>query len=72
MAKIHPFSKRFAKKLRDERLKNNLSQEKLAFKAGVTRNYISMIERGERTPTVTKLYDIAKAMNTEPWELLKC
>jgi len=71
MVKIHPFSKRFAKKLKEERLRRNLSQEKLAFKAGVSRNFISMIERGERTVTVTKLSDIAKAMGIEAWELLR-
>lgn len=64
-------TKRFAVKLKQERLKRGISQEKLALKAGVSRNFISMIERGERTVTVTKLFDIAKAMDMEAWQLIK-
>jgi transcriptional regulator with XRE-family HTH domain len=39
---------KFGKKVREERLKLNLSQEKLAAKAGVHRTYIGMIERAEK------------------------
>lgn len=42
------------------RIKNNLTQEKLAQKAGFSKDYISMIERGERTPS-----DKAKAKFAE-------
>lgn len=33
------------------RLYNNFTQEKLAEKSGFSKDYISMIERGERTPS---------------------
>lgn len=65
------FTNKFAKKLKEERLARNISQEKLAFSAGVSRNFISMIERGERTVTLTKLNDIARVLGVEPWQLLK-
>jgi len=71
VAKIHPFSIKFSKRLKQERLKRNMSQERLGFKAGVSRNFISMIERGERNLTITKLHDIAKALELEAWELLR-
>ncbi len=63
--------KKFSAKLRVERLKRNLSQEALAEKARLSRNFIVMLERGERNVTITTLEDIARAMNMEPWELLR-
>ena len=54
--------KRFGKRVRDERLKRGLSQEKLAEKAKVHRTYIGMIERGEKNITLTNIEKIAKAL----------
>ena len=45
-------NKRFGRRVRELRLARGLSQEKLAFEAGVHRAYLSGIERGERHPTV--------------------
>ncbi len=61
----------FSKRLREVRLDRNLSQETLAQKAKVSRNFIGMLERGERNITIATLEDIAKALNIEVWELLK-
>lgn len=33
------------------RIKNKLTQKKLAQKSGLSKDYISMIERGKRTPS---------------------
>ena len=63
--------KRLSKRLRDERTKLNLSQETVAQRAKVSRNYIGMLERGERNPTVSKLEDIAGALGMEASELLR-
>lgn len=63
--------KKFSKKLREERLNRNLSQETLAQKAKLSRNFIGMLERGERNVTISALENIARALNMEPWELLK-
>lgn len=63
--------KKFSKRLKEERLRRNLSQETLAQKAKLSRNFIGMLERGERNVTVATLDDIARALNIEVWELLR-
>jgi transcriptional regulator with XRE-family HTH domain len=39
----------FGKQVRDRRLQENFSQEELAQKVGISRNYLSQIERGQST-----------------------
>ena len=53
---------KFGEKVKDERIKQNLSQEKLAEKAGVHRTYIGMIERAEKNITLESIEKIAKAL----------
>jgi len=55
-----------------KRLRNslNISQEKLSELAGVSIDYISLIERGKRTPSIKRLCLIANALGVEPYELL--
>jgi transcriptional regulator with XRE-family HTH domain len=47
--------KSFGQRVREERLKQNLSQESLAEKAGVHRTYIGMIERAEKNISLTNI-----------------
>lgn len=62
---------KFARKLRNERAERGFSQESLAAAAGLSRNYIGMIERGESNLTLGTLERLAKALRMESWELLK-
>ncbi|MEA5569604.1 helix-turn-helix transcriptional regulator [Calothrix sp. UHCC 0171] len=55
----------FGQKVREERLKQNLSQEQLADKAGVHRTYIGMIERAEKNITLINIGKIAKALEIQ-------
>ncbi|BAY63070.1 helix-turn-helix transcriptional regulator [Calothrix sp. FACHB-1219] len=59
----------FGKKVRKERLKKGLSQEKLAEIAGVHRTYIGMVERAEKNITLLNIEKIAIALNIEVSEL---
>jgi transcriptional regulator with XRE-family HTH domain len=54
---------KFGEKVREERLKQGLSQEKLASKVGVHRTYIGMIERAEKNITLENIEKVAKALN---------
>lgn len=58
--------KAFSEVLRDLRVKNNLSQEKLAEYCDLDRTYISLLERGQRQPTITTLFKLTKALNISP------
>lgn len=53
---------KFGEKVRDERIRQNLSQEKLAENAGVHRTYIGMIERAEKNITLESIEKLAKAL----------
>ena len=59
-----------ARSLRRLRQKRGLSQEELADRAGLNRNYVGMIEREENAPTVDALELLAKALDINAAELL--
>ncbi|MBZ8181497.1 MAG: helix-turn-helix transcriptional regulator [Oscillatoria sp. PMC 1051.18] len=40
-----------------------ISQEELADRAGIHRTYVSQIERGLKSPTLSVLFDISKALD---------
>jgi transcriptional regulator with XRE-family HTH domain len=48
-----------------------MAQEQLAHWSGVHPTYVSQVERGLLSPTVTKLGYIAKALDTSPSTLLR-
>lgn len=53
---------KFGQKVRNERLRQSLSQEQLADKAGLHRTYIGMIERAEKNITLLNIQKIANAL----------
>lgn len=62
--------KSFGKKVRDERTKRGISQERLGELAKVHRTYIGMIERAEKNITLTNIEKIAKALNVRVRDLI--
>lgn len=60
----------FGTRVREERLKRNLSQEELASFARVHRTYIGMIERAEKNITLKNIEKVATALNIPINELL--
>jgi len=62
---------RFRKALRELRTERGLSQDELAARAGLDRNYIGMIERGARNPAIVNVVKIAEALDVTPSELFR-
>ena len=60
-----------AQNLRRLRLDKGLSQEELALRAGVDRTYISALERGVYSATVTMIGKLAAVLGVEPAMLLE-
>jgi transcriptional regulator with XRE-family HTH domain len=48
----------------------DISQEELGYRANLDRTYIGGIERAERLPSVVAIYDIAKGLSIQPFELM--
>ena len=61
----------FAKNLKLYRNQKGISQEKLAELAGLHRTYISAVERERRNISLENIERIAKALEIEPYLLLK-
>ncbi|OAB38719.1 transcriptional regulator [Paenibacillus macquariensis subsp. defensor] len=57
-------------RLRQERLKHNFTQERLAEKIDVSHAYIGQIERGERSLTLETLIKLANQLEVTADELL--
>lgn len=53
----------FGEQLRNARLKAELTQEDLAFKAGVDRTYISQLENDKKSPTLDMLFRLCDALD---------
>ena len=56
------FSQAVIARLKEERLKGGLSQAALAEAAGLSRTAITMIESGQRRPTLMVCHALAKAL----------
>ena len=70
MIDIETLPVQFSKKLQIERVKNNLSQEKLAELSGLHRTTISAIERCRLSPSLDTIARIANALNLTFQEIL--
>lgn len=59
-----------ARNLRRARRMRELSQEAVAFEAGVTRTYLSSVELGTVNPSLDKLEALAKAVGVPLHDLI--
>jgi transcriptional regulator with XRE-family HTH domain len=56
---------RLGKRVRELRLAGGLSQETLAFDAGIHVNHLSLLERGEANPSFLVLLSIARVLRVK-------
>jgi len=63
--------RQFGARVRVARENLELSQERVGELAGLHRNYIGAVERGEYNPTLVSMMRIAKALDVSLSELLK-
>ncbi len=61
----------FGREIKKARESLQKSQQNLAFDAEVHRTYISLIERGRKSPTLAVIGRLAKALNMSPSKLLR-
>ena len=59
---------RNAARIRKER---GLTQEQLAERSGLSQQYLSGLERGQRNPTIVTLYELAEALSVSHVELVR-
>lgn len=66
-----PLTEAFGRVLRMLREEAGVSQEQLGAKSGLHRNYVGMIERGERTPSLAAVEALSRALGMRPHEIVR-
>ena len=61
----------FSEKMRQTRLMKKITLKALAKECGLSYSYISQVERGEASPSLSALDRLAKALGVTVWQLLK-
>lgn len=62
---------RFGQIVRRRRQETGLSQEELADEAGLHRTYVSLLERGQRNPSLAVIKVLASALGSGMGDLLR-
>lgn len=57
--------------IKAERVRKGLTQEIFAENLGVTREYISRIERGQENMSILKILNVAKCLDTDICNILR-
>lgn len=47
-----------------------MTQERLAAKAGVSRNYVSLLELNQKSPTVQMLFKLCRVLKVRPSHII--
>ena len=63
--------KHIIQRLREERVKQGISQMDLSFKAGLSQNQVNYIEAGKRIPTLNTISSICSVLKINPAVLFR-
>ena len=61
----------FGRVLRDIRKAQSLSQDDLGAESGYHRTYIGMLERGEKSPSLRTIFNLASTLKVDSSEIVK-
>jgi len=67
----HSIETLFGNRIREIRLQQGLSQEELAFRCYLSKNYVSDVERGTRNVSLKSIEKFALGLQVEILELFK-
>ncbi|PLS30313.1 DNA-binding protein [Bifidobacterium margollesii] len=59
----------FGRAISELRRNRRISQERLALLAEIDRSYVGQIERGEKSPTLDKIWQLSDALHVTPVEI---
>ena len=62
---------RLGDELRRMREMADMTQAQLAAKAGITREYVNILENGHQSPTVDIVFALCKALRVKPSNLIR-
>lgn len=68
---IHEILRVFGKRVREARLELGISQEELAFRAGLHRTYLGAVERGERNVSLVNIHKISVGLSVSLGDLFQ-
>lgn len=71
VASIEAFQRKFGQIVRRRRERLALSQEELADRCGLHRTYISLLERGIKSPSLRVILLLAQGLGTPAHQLMK-
>jgi transcriptional regulator with XRE-family HTH domain len=57
---------KFGRRIKELRLRQNISQEELAFRCQLSKNYVSDVERGTRNVTLKVVEKFARGLRVHP------
>jgi transcriptional regulator with XRE-family HTH domain len=60
----------FGQALREVRMEKGWTQEQLGFESDLTRNFVSLVELGQRSPTLDTVEQVARALGVSASSLL--
>ena len=60
----------FGRVLQQLRRERGLSQEELGFQSGYHRTYISLLERGLKSPSLRTIFQLAEALEVDPSQMI--